>query len=150
MQSLPPLDPGEPGYLPIMPVNARDRAGTSRDKQGPAGTRQEQTGTRQGQAGTSRNRQGQPISVHACPCLSRSVPACPFLSLSVLVGPWQSLSVLVSPCLSLYVYTFAIPEFLPLQMIFTVCISVNIVTVTSQMHPHVYLLQFSLILIFLP
>ena len=27
------------GYLPIMPVNARDQAGTNRDKQGQAGTR---------------------------------------------------------------------------------------------------------------
>ena len=115
------------GYLSIMPVNARDIAGTSRDK---AGTNKDKAGTNKDKAGTNRDKQGQSLSVRACPCLSLSVPDCPYRSLSVLVCPCQSLSVLVSPCLSLYVYTFAIPAFLPLQMIFTDFISVNIGTVT--------------------
>ena len=82
------------GYLPIMPVNARDKAGTSRDKQGQAGTSRDKSGT-------SRDKQGQSLSVPVCPCLSQSVPACPCLSLLVLSCPCLSLSVPVCPCLSL-------------------------------------------------
>ena len=33
------------GYLPIMPVNARDSAGTSRDTHGHAGTSKDKAGT---------------------------------------------------------------------------------------------------------
>ena len=35
----------ERGFLPIMPVNARDSAGTSRDKHGHAGTSKDKAGT---------------------------------------------------------------------------------------------------------
>ena len=42
------------GYLPIMPVNARDSAGTSRDKQGQAGTSRDKAGTSRDKAGTNR------------------------------------------------------------------------------------------------
>ena len=62
--------------------------GQGREKQGQAGTRQGQSGTRQGktwtsrdkaetrqgQTGTSRDKQGQSLSVPACPCLSLSAP----------------------------------------------------------------------------
>ena len=129
-----------------MPNNARDRAGTSRDKQGQGRDKQGQGRYKQVQTGTT------PF----CLCLYGLVPVCLCLSLSVPVCPCLSLSVIVSTCVSLYVYTFAIPAILPLQMIFTVFVSVNIVKVTLlakatvQMHPCVYLLQFSLILIFLP
>ena len=71
------------GFIPIMPVNARDMAGTSRDKQGQGRDKQGQTGT---------------------------APVC--------------------PCLSLHVSTFAIPAFFLLQMISTVFIGMNIVTLT--------------------
>ena len=64
------------GYLPIMPVNARDSAGTSRDKQGQVGTSREK-------AGTNRDKKGNSLSVPACPYLFMSVPVCPCLSLSV-------------------------------------------------------------------
>ena len=78
---------GYPGYLPIMTVNARDKAGTSRDKQG--------------QVGISRDQQGQTETVPFCPCLSLPVPVCPCVSLSVPVCPCLSLHFLYlhfSPC----------------------------------------------------
>ena len=83
------------GWLPIMPVNARDSPGTSRDK---AGTKQGQTGTWQGQIGTNRDIPFLSLLVPTCPCLSLSVHACPCLSLSVPVCPCLSLSFPVCPC----------------------------------------------------
>ena len=83
------------GYLPIMPVNARDKqgqAGTSMDTKG-------QNRDKQGQAGTNRDI---PFSVPACPYLSMSVHACPCLFLSVPVCPCLSLSVSVCTCMSLH------------------------------------------------
>ena len=81
------------GYLPIMPFNAWDSAGTSREKQGQTGTKQGQGRDKQGQPGTTRDIPFlsllvptfpcPSLSVHACPCLSLSVPVCPCLSLSV-------------------------------------------------------------------
>ena len=120
----------EIGYLPIMPVNARNSTGTSRDK----------TGTRQGHSRTNRDKEGKIGTVPFCPCLSLLVPTCPclsllvpvslclfllvhvcpFLSLSVPVCPCLSVSVPVWQCLSWYVSTFPIPAFPPLQMIITV------------------------------
>ena len=44
------------GYLPIMPVNARDKAGTKRDKQGQAETSRDKAGTIRDKAGTNRNK----------------------------------------------------------------------------------------------
>ena len=82
------------GYLPIMPVNARDSAGTSRDK----------AGTSRDKAGTNRDKQGQTGTFPVCPCLSLlavSVPVCPCLSLLVVVCQCLSLSVPVCTCMSL-------------------------------------------------
>ena len=87
------------GYLPIMPVNARDSTGASRDKQGQTGTSRD----KQGQTGTNRDNLFLSLLVPACPCLSMSVHACPCLSLSVPVRPCLSLSVPV--CLFIC-YTF--------------------------------------------
>ena len=79
------------GYLLIMLVNARDKAGTNRDKQRPAGTRQ-------GHTGTSRDSPSLSLFDHVCPSLSLCVPVCPCL---IPVCPCLSLSVHVYPCLSL-------------------------------------------------
>ena len=72
------------GHLPIMPVNARDRAGTSRDKQGQG---RDKAGTSRDKAGINRDKQGQAGTVPVCPCLSLFVPAlsrpCPCLSMLV-------------------------------------------------------------------
>ena len=57
---------------------------------------QSMAGTRQGKEGINRDKQGQSLSVPACPCLSLSFPACPCLSLSVHVCP---LSLSVPVCL---------------------------------------------------
>ena len=81
------------GYLPIMPVNAKDCAGTSRDKQGQAGTKQGQGRDKQEQAGTNRDIPFLFLLVLTCTCWSMLVPAWPCLSLSVTVGPCLSLSV---------------------------------------------------------
>ena len=94
------------GYLPIMPVNGRDMAGTSRDKQGQSGTIRDKAGTnreKQGQTGTAPFCPCLSLPVLAGPCLSLSVPVCPCMSLLVLVCPCLSLSVHVCPCLSLSV-----------------------------------------------
>ena len=87
------------GYLPIMSVNARNKAGSNRDKQGQAGTPRDK-------AGTNRDKQGLSVpffpslslSVNACACMSLSVPLCPCLSLSVPLCPYPSLSVPVCQC----------------------------------------------------
>ena len=63
-------------YLPTMPINARDSAGTSRDKQG-------QGRDQQGQAGTSRDTPSLYLLVPVCPCLSLLVLVCPCLTFSV-------------------------------------------------------------------
>ena len=121
---------GGRGYLPIMPVNARDKAGTSRDKQGQS----------RDKSGTNREKQGQTgtfpfcpslsllvpvcpclsLLVLVCPCMSLLVPVCPYMSLSVSVCPCVSLSVLVCPCMSLkllYLHVY------PWRWIWTVFIS---------------------------
>ena len=107
-----------------MPVNVRDIGGTSRDKQGQGRDKQEEDRDKQGQAGTA------PF----CHCLSLSDPACPYLSLFVPACPCLSMLVPICPCLSLYVCTFvatfALPKHFPLQMIITVFISMNKVTLT--------------------
>ena len=77
------------GYLPFMPVNARDSAG--------------QAGKNQGQA---RDKQGQTWTFPFCPCCSLLVPVRPCLSLLVLVCPCLSLSVPVRPCMSLHLPYF--------------------------------------------
>ena len=94
------------GYLPIMPVNARNSAGTSRDKAGTSRDRARTNRDKQGQTGTSRDKHGHSLSVPACPCLFMLVPACPCLSLYVPVCPYMSL----------YVSLFTIPSCLPLKM----------------------------------
>ena len=104
------------GYLPIMPANARDNAGTSRDKQGQSRDTQGKGRDKQGQTGTFPFCPSLSLLVPVCPCLSMSVPVCPCLSLSVLVCPCLSLLVHVCSCLSLYVSTIAIPSCLPLQI----------------------------------
>ena len=70
------------GYLPIMPVNARDMAWTSRDKQRQSRDKQGQDRNKKGQPGEK----GQslyvpyfPFFVPAYPCLSLPVPVCPCL-----------------------------------------------------------------------
>ena len=103
------------GYLPIMPVNARDSPGTSRDKQGKAGTSRDKAGKNRG--------------------LSLLVPVCPCLPLLVLVCPCLSLSYLVCPGLSLYASTLAIISCLPLEMNITVFISMSIFTLTFLAKP---------------
>ena len=55
------------GYLPSMPINARDKAGTSRDKQGQGLEKQ----------GQGRDQQGQAGKLSACFCVSLYVPVCP-------------------------------------------------------------------------
>ena len=73
----------EVGYLPIMPVNARDSTGTGTimDKQGQAGTSRDKAGTSRDKAGTNRDRQGKTGKFPFCPCLSLLVPVCPCLSM---------------------------------------------------------------------
>ena len=86
------------GYLPIMPVNARDSPGTSRDMQGLSRDKQ----------GQGRDKQGErkipflSLLVPTCPCLSLLVHACPCFSLCVPVCPSLSFSFPVCPNISLH------------------------------------------------
>ena len=128
-----------------MPGTGQGQAGTSRDK----------AGTDRDTAGTNRDKQGHPGTAPFCPCLSLFVPVCPCLFLFVLVWACLSLSVFVCPCLFLYVSTFAIPAFLPLEMISTVFSSMNIVTLTllakATVLMHAFLtINFFSLLYFLP
>ena len=121
-----------------MPGTEQGQAGTSRDK----------AGTNRDKAGTNRDKQGQTETAPFCPCLSVLVPVCRCLSLSVPVCPCLSPSVPVCPCLSLSVS-------LCLYICYT-CISPPADDFHS-LHQCEYnnsdfalLLQFPLILIFLP
>ena len=71
------------GYLPIILVNARDKAGTHKEKLGQAGTSRDNAGTSRDKAGTSRASPGTFPFVPACPCLSLFVTVCPCLPLSI-------------------------------------------------------------------
>ena len=87
------------GYLPIMPVNVRDSAGTSRDKQGQGRNKQGQERDKQGQARTNRVSPFLSLSFPVCPCLSLSIPPCHCQSLSVPV--WHCLSLSFPVCLNI-------------------------------------------------
>ena len=97
------------GYLPIMPVHARDKERTSREK---AGTSRYKAGTCRDKAGTNKDKQSKSLSVPVCQCFSLSVPAFPCLSLSILLRPCLSLSLSfpVCPCLSLSASVFPCPS----------------------------------------
>ena len=71
-----PLFMGFFGYLPIMPVIARDRAGASRNKAGISRDKQRQTGTFPFCLCLS-------LSVHACSCFSLSVTVCPCIPFAI-------------------------------------------------------------------
>ena len=112
-------------YLPIMSVNARDKAGkkqgqagTSRDKQGQGRDKQEQKRTRRASPCLS-------LLVPTCTCLSPSVPACPFLSLYVPNYPCLSLSAPVFSCLSQSGHVCPVCPYLSLSVPVCLCISLS-------------------------
>ena len=96
------------GCLPIMPVKAREKAGTKKDNQGLAGLSREKEGTNrdkaatnEGQTRTSRASPCLYLLVPVCPCRSQSIRSCHCLSLSIPFCPCLSLSIPFCPCLSL-------------------------------------------------